>query len=413
MKIIKVLAAVLALTGALVTGGPAGADEPDPARYGRAVWADAPAEDRAQSRVLRIYQERQHRVRWDWAAAASTVARYYGKRLGQNHLCNAGLGRRTDSACPAVDADLRAVRKALRSVGVEGGTLREGPLDAARLREEIDAGRPVIAEAEGPGGTRHVFVVHGYNTRQGWVYWGDPWPTAKRYNWAHLDVFNQGLHLKLTGALTGVGPGAPREHSQHPLLPHETAQEEPGSSDGMPASRTARMLKINMRTQERDGWSWAASGTSIAELHGKHLTQNQWCNLARHVPLSSAELEQACPDEPVTLGAEAAPFPVLGMRSRRLPSSLSFDDLRAEIDAGRPVLSNVQWPEGGGHAQVIFGYDAEKKLVFWGDPWPTAHRYNWATYDHYVGNTEFRWTSTVQNIDVRTQQPEPAENQPT
>ena len=65
---------------------------------------------------------------------------------------------------------------------------------------------------------------------------------------------------------------------------------------------------------------------------------------------------------------------------------LRYPTVQTEIDAGRPIESRIQWSSGGGHMHVIYGYDTANSWVYWGDPWPSSYRYNWASHAWYVGN---------------------------
>ncbi|KUJ67353.1 hypothetical protein ACZ90_29015 [Streptomyces albus subsp. albus] len=77
---------------------------------------------------------------------------------------------------------------------------------------------------------------------------------------------------------------------------------------------------------------------------------------------------------------------------------LRYPTVQAEISAQRPIETRIQWSSGGGHMHVIYGYDDANNWVYWGDPWPSSDRYNWASHAWYVNNNEFSWTHSLYRI---------------
>ena len=47
---------------------------------------------------------------------------------------------------------------------------------------------------------------------------------------------------------------------------------------------------------------------------------------------------------------------------------------------------------------VIYGIDAAKSWVYWGDPWPSSDRYNGASHAWYVKGNSFSWTHSLYRI---------------
>ncbi len=77
---------------------------------------------------------------------------------------------------------------------------------------------------------------------------------------------------------------------------------------------------------------------------------------------------------------------------------LRYATVQGEIDAGRPVETRIQWSSGGGHMNVLYGYDSGNNWLYWGDPWPSNYRYNWGDYNYYVSNGSFSWTHSLYRI---------------
>ncbi|MCU7823084.1 papain-like cysteine protease family protein [Kitasatospora sp. DSM 101779] len=167
----------------------------------------------------------------------------------------------------------------------------------------------------------------------------------------------------------------------------------PASAAGLSAART---LGITMQQQQQSNWCWAASGNTIATYYGYGYSQNQFCNLA-----FGRAVDSTCPNSQATLGDVQNALWRIGIgQGRYVSGSLSYATVQGEIDAGRPVETRIQWSSGGGHMHVLYGYDAGSNWVYWGDPWPSNYRYNWADHRYYTGNSSFSWTHSLYRISA-------------
>ncbi|WP_410620018.1 papain-like cysteine protease family protein [Amycolatopsis sp. cmx-8-4] len=138
------------------------------------------------------------------------------------------------------------------------------------------------------------------------------------------------------------------------------------------APRAATTLAISQLVQEQNQWCWAASGLTIARFlgYGSSVSQNTFCDYSRGYPAGSQ-----CPNQAGELTYVQRGYQALGLRPGTVTSALSFASVQSEITARRPVETGIYWTAGGGHAQVIYGYDASG-LVYYGDPWPSSQRYS-------------------------------------
>ena len=154
-----------------------------------------------------------------------------------------------------------------------------------------------------------------------------------------------------------------------------------------PTVASAGQLPINQQVQQQNQWCWVASGLTIAQYHGKGagVSQNDFCDLAHGYPRGTR-----CPNQPGQLQDDQQAFRALGMSVGRVSSPPSFQTVSSEISAGRPIETGIYWNAGGGHAQVIYGYDNQQTL-YYGDPWPSSPRYSQMSYSEYVYNYEFQW----------------------
>ncbi|QKW05856.1 C39 family peptidase [Streptomyces sp. NA04227] len=172
-----------------------------------------------------------------------------------------------------------------------------------------------------------------------------------------------------------------------------TAPEDPGSAPAA-SLRAANRLGITMQAQEKDNWCWAASGNTIADFYGHDYSQNTFCNAA-----FGRSTGTECPNNQATLGDVQNAFDWAGIGSGSYVGyPLNYSTVQSEINAGRPVETRIGWTSGGGHMHVVYGFDTANNWVYWGDPWPSSDRYNWASHSWYVDNNTFDWTHSLYRI---------------
>ncbi|MGW5114468.1 papain-like cysteine protease family protein [Streptomyces noursei] len=173
----------------------------------------------------------------------------------------------------------------------------------------------------------------------------------------------------------------------------------PGGASAAPqpagaAVQAANRLDITMQAQEKTNWCWAASGNTIATWYGKNYSQNQFCNAA-----FNRQQNGTCPNNQATLGNVQNALDWMGVNPGSYVTGwLRYTTVQSEINAKRPVETRIQWSSGGGHMHVIYGYDASRNWVYWGDPWATNNRYNWGDFDNYVNGSSFSWTHSLYRI---------------
>lgn len=117
-------------------------------------------------------------------------------------------------------------------------------------------------------------------------------------------------------------------------------------------------LAFDCERQRQSQWCWAAVSVSISRYYRP---ASAWTQCA----LVSAELDQpgCCEDgrpcdEPWYL--ERALARVGHSDGGLAAGALSFPEIKAEIDAGRPIGVRIGWQGGGGHFVVIEGYSREE-----------------------------------------------------
>ncbi|MDH6134419.1 hypothetical protein P3T37_003822 [Kitasatospora sp. MAA4] len=147
--------------------------------------------------------------------------------------------------------------------------------------------------------------------------------------------------------------------------------------------------KITMFQQQKQQWCWAASGLAIAKFQGYGSTQADFCQRA-----AKYDKSLSCDNKPATLGNMASAWSDLGMThpGYGLSRAASFAEITSEVKASRPVAVRIGWTTGGGHMNVVFGFNTSNKTIAVADPWPGTTTYTWWKYDDYVSNKAFKWT---------------------
>ncbi len=221
----------------------------------------------------------------------------------------------------------------------------------------------------------------------------------------NLSIGGRGRRVRLlaAGLLAAVAVAAPATAAN--AAPASTAANAAPPTAAAPApvtyttsapgspTLTATQLGISMQTQQYDEWCWVASGNTIASYFGRGTDQNSFCDLARGYSTSTQ-----CPNQPGYLSWDQNAFYQLGVSPGGESGALSFGTIENEINSNRPILTGIAWTAGGGHAEVIYGYDAGSQAIYFGDPWPTDNRYNLMSYSSYVSNSQFIWDDALSGI---------------
>ncbi|MFI1161831.1 papain-like cysteine protease family protein [Streptomyces sioyaensis] len=148
-------------------------------------------------------------------------------------------------------------------------------------------------------------------------------------------------------------------------------------------------LNISMQKQVQEQWCWDASGLTIAKYWGyNQYSQNDFCRLAAQNSYLS------CDNQPATLDDMANAWSGMGFSNTGtdLSRNASFAETGNEIGGGRPFAARIGWTSGGGHMNVIYGYDRSSNTIAVGDPWRSTQTYTWWDYNDYVNNSSFQWT---------------------
>ncbi|MEU2718441.1 papain-like cysteine protease family protein [Streptomyces sp. NPDC007205] len=155
-----------------------------------------------------------------------------------------------------------------------------------------------------------------------------------------------------------------------------------------------KTVSIKMQKQVQSQWCWDASGLTIAKYWGfTGYDQHDFCQLA------ATGRWVNCNNQPATLDDMANGLDRMGIAdSGDSISRASFSETTQQIKAGHPFAVRIGWRSGGGHMNVIYGYDSASRMIAVGDPWPDTQTYTWWAYDKYSSNNQFEWTHSRINI---------------
>jgi hypothetical protein len=129
-------------------------------------------------------------------------------------------------------------------------------------------------------------------------------------------------------------------------------------------------LTLQIQHQLQTLWCWAACSSSTSEFFD---ASSSWTQCL----IVNSELGQsACCQNGATKACNRPWYldralTLTGNFATRVQGPASWDDVRNEIDAGRPVGARIGWRGGGGHFVLITGYsDTEgARQLNVEDPW--------------------------------------------
>lgn len=134
-----------------------------------------------------------------------------------------------------------------------------------------------------------------------------------------------------------------------------------------------RILDFTMQPQSEANWCWAAVGVGVVHFYDHASDLNQ-CTLASdqlgHDCCSSPDARDACdePYRPLAKMLKRLDHLQLPPNRGHVRGALSFDEVREEIDKGRPVVAHLNFSELWGHFVVIAGCNLRTHQVLIRDP---------------------------------------------
>lgn len=175
------------------------------------------------------------------------------------------------------------------------------------------------------------------------------------------------------------------------------------------ASKTSKLLNITLYPQVQDQWCWASTGMMTMLFAGgdpKTITQCAQAN--------DAFSQDSCCVAGQTNQCNKSYYPLYdnwGFTAKEVykeeGTALSWNALKASIDAGKPVAFLWKWSSGGGHYMVARGYYEDlttnpvTRMVHINDPWPpNVGEQNSVTYEKWVGGPKYDNLQTCYYYDI-------------
>ncbi|WP_152547010.1 papain-like cysteine protease family protein [Amycolatopsis orientalis] len=165
-----------------------------------------------------------------------------------------------------------------------------------------------------------------------------------------------------------------------------------GTASTVAVSAASKQLNYTQQVQQYNQWCWAADGSSIEQALGGTASQAQFCAAGKGTSAGY------CPNQAAQIYEIVRGFRGTGFSAQDAGGPIGFSSVVSQIDAGILNLTGIYWTSGGGHAEVIYGYDSANQSIMVGDPWPTYQRYQTWNYNQYRSNGQFRWNDTIVNI---------------
>jgi hypothetical protein len=156
---------------------------------------------------------------------------------------------------------------------------------------------------------------------------------------------------------------------------------------------SSKELPFDMEPQTQSNWCWAATATSVSHFYWLQSTWTQ-CRVTNDELGRSDCCNSTVPslcnvpwylDKALTRTGNFVS--VMGQAT--------FQQVRDEIDAGRPVGARIGWSGGGGHFMVIYGYSLVSGVEYFDIDDPIYGKSHLAVSDfasHYQGSGT--WTHT-------------------
>jgi hypothetical protein len=163
---------------------------------------------------------------------------------------------------------------------------------------------------------------------------------------------------------------------------------------GAAAAEGKRTLPLTVQHQLQTNWCWAACASSASAFYDGTSTWGQ-CTVV------NAELEQpGCCDDGASEGCNIPWYLDRALRrtgnfTSKQDGAASWNTVRREIDAGRPVGARIGWNGGGGHFVMLSGYRSRGSVreVVVQDPWTGRSRLPIDVFANNYKNSG-RWTHT-------------------
>lgn len=116
----------------------------------------------------------------------------------------------------------------------------------------------------------------------------------------------------------------------------------------------SKQLAFNMELQPQSNWCWAATSKSVSHFYW-FLSPWTQCKVV-NAELGRSDCCNSTVPSPCNVPWYLDKALTRTNNFVSITGAATFAQVRAEIDAGRPVGARIGWSGGGGHFMVIYGY---------------------------------------------------------
>jgi hypothetical protein len=116
----------------------------------------------------------------------------------------------------------------------------------------------------------------------------------------------------------------------------------------------SKSLSFAMQAQTQSNWCWSATATSVSHFYWWFSPWVQ-CTVV-NAELGAHRRLQLAGARGVQRAVVSRPGLTRTNNFVSITGPATFQQVRNEIDAGRPVGARIGWNGGGGHFMVIYGY---------------------------------------------------------
>lgn len=148
-----------------------------------------------------------------------------------------------------------------------------------------------------------------------------------------------------------------------------------------------------IQPQQKSEWCWAAVAVSIEKYFNPRSSLTQ-CEIARRVTGHQNCYAQgpSCNQAETLIKA----LEEIRRLKRIMNGPASFNEIRQELDAGRPVCARISWQDGYAHFVILVGYEilrSGERHVDIADPWNPSSTVDFDQFQGaYFGDGE--WVDT-------------------
>ncbi len=163
---------------------------------------------------------------------------------------------------------------------------------------------------------------------------------------------------------------------------------------GVFTPQSSVVLDVPLIPQELDNWCWAASAAMVKNFLRPELDVQQCAEVNEANGLTGCCLATRDLVECNKVGWPQFKPPDFNAvdGSTTPPPLLEWDDIKQEIDAGRPFVYARKDIGGGGHIVVVQGYGRDQgvRYLLVSDPWPVGvGKVHWYTHDWYKNSKKY------------------------